>query len=953
MELDYVATDMGSDGDDNENGDGGGDRVPNSEESNELGPGKLIGSKDDWDSETKPRYSKMKRENSSQVKDEDLGDQFYEVYNKADEKNMGMASKELHRVSSYKSFLSEFDGYVTSEKLGSGVSRALSYGFEMGDMVWGKVKSHPWWPGHIYNEAFVSPSVRRMKKMGYVLVAFYGDSSYGWFDPAQLIPFEPHFAEKSEQTNSSNFAKAVEEAIVEAGKRSALGLVCKCRNPFNFRRSNVQGYFVVDVPDYELQAVYSSKQIKKARDSFSSAQTLSFVKRCALAPQECGSDSLKFYQRKAAVYAFRRVVFEEFDETYEQAFGARSEYTSVKSQDPLNRASPRVPLRGSLVIAETLGDPKTSKNAMNVQASSQLQGINGSSAGNHVVQRKTPPMKHERTGLLSMDLSTLSGDSPGKESSVSKLSRDADKGSGQESKVIMRDKAALFPDHEKFEAMTSLKQDKTSATHSRSNNFMKGKVSARGAIKIVNALKRSSGEMDSEHTPSGLKKKKKESGSELNRDNPDKREALSSGETWAKKSSELGSAERHSNMLTVRDSKLDALQLLSNLQALSLDPFFVSSDRSSIRAVRQFFLCFRSLVYQKSLAKSPQSTKPSKFPKTLTRTHEPSKAEIKRQSSGNHQEILSTKKLKKSSQSKTMPCDKKTNQEEEKRPNLAPINPVNGPVPINAKAQAGKKMVPSAKKIEPTMLVIKFPRGTSLPSTAQLKARFGRFGQLDQSAIRVLWKSSICRVVFLYKLDAQTALRYASGSHSLFGNVNVTYFLRDVEAPYASEGHEPKKAKTGEPILEPLSQWIDRAQPPVHQSFNIQPKSCLKKPGNNGNGNRGKARVRFMLGGKETGTPFLDSSKNNGNHSSSSSSVAIEFVTNNTQNMVPPNLHPIPWKNSKRKPVNNKVDHLEPPLKPSECRVDISEQIMELLLWCNDVVSNVTGFLGYVPYHPL
>ncbi|KAG0451845.1 hypothetical protein HPP92_026264 [Vanilla planifolia] len=30
------------------------------------------------------------------------------------------------------------------------------HGFRTGDMVWGKVKSHPWWPGHIFNEAFAS-----------------------------------------------------------------------------------------------------------------------------------------------------------------------------------------------------------------------------------------------------------------------------------------------------------------------------------------------------------------------------------------------------------------------------------------------------------------------------------------------------------------------------------------------------------------------------------------------------------------------------------------------------------------------------------------------------------------------------------------------------------------------------------------------------------------------------
>ncbi|XP_002882413.2 LOW QUALITY PROTEIN: uncharacterized protein LOC9318480 [Arabidopsis lyrata subsp. lyrata] len=941
MELDSVATDTGSDGNGNV----------------DLGPRVS-------DSETEPRFCEMKIENTD--------DRFYELCNEGDEKTM-----EKNRVPDYKSYLSEFDHYVASEKMGSGNCKALCYGFEVGDMVWGKVKSHPWWPGQIFNEAFASPSVRRMKKMGYVLVAFFGDNSYGWFDPAELLPFEPHVAENSQQTSSGHFAKAVEEAMDELGRRSALGLTCKCRNQYNFGPTNVQGYFAVDVPDYDLQAVYSSKQIQKARDSFSSVQTLAFVKRCALAPQECDTDSLKSFQKKVAVCAFRRAVFEEFDETYEQAFGARSVYCLVKTHEPFNRAPLRVPLTGSLVSAETLGNPKSSTKAMNVkdstkheknlpkrregagdmtvqfgqvQESSQIQGSNRSSAGDHVLQRRTPhtqtPRKHEQTGLVSMNFTSSSGNIPGKKSSVSKLSRDDDKG---------------FT-HEKFKAVKCLKQEET-GTNSRSNEgslqpFIGGKFSAGVGIKKGNVVKRSSGEMESENGPPEPKKKKKESVSELNRDTPDKRKALSSGESWAKKSSQVDSAKRHSNRLIVRNSKLDGLQMLSNLQALSLDYFFGSSDRSSIRAVRQFFLHFRSHVYQKSLATSPFTTVLSKSAKTLCRTNEPSKAGRNRISSENQQDVPSTKKLKKTIQFKPMASDKKTKQEATKRSTLATFNPVRdqgGPVPINAKpaiVQSEKKKAPSAMVVEPTMLVMMFPPGTSLPSTALLKARFGRFGQLDQSAIRVSWKSSICRVIFKYKLDAQTALRYASGSNSIFGNVNVTYFLRDMKASSASGDHEQKKAKADEPIIEPLNQWLEKA-PPVHQP-NIQLKSCLKKPGNNGNGNHRTVRVKFMLG-EETETPFSVSGRNNGNYaSSSSSSVAMEYVSENTQNMVPstlPPILPLSSQDSEPKPVNNQVNHVEPPINPSQLTVDISLQMMELLTRCNDVVSNVTCLLGYVPYH--
>lgn len=226
-----------------------------------------------------------------------------------------------------KSLLTEFDEYVAAaaaERKGGESPRdlGLGLGLEVGDMVWGKVKSHPWWPGHIFNEAFASPMVRRTRREGHVLVAFFGDSSYGWFQPGELIPFDANFAEKSRQLNSRTFLKAVEEAVDEASRRCGLGLVCRCRNPENFRPANVEGYCDVDVPGYEA-GVYSSGQIKKARDGFKPGEALAFVKQLAMAPHGGDHRSIGFAKNKATVFALRRAVFEQSDETYAQAFGVQ------------------------------------------------------------------------------------------------------------------------------------------------------------------------------------------------------------------------------------------------------------------------------------------------------------------------------------------------------------------------------------------------------------------------------------------------------------------------------------------------------------------------------------------------------------------------------------------------------------------------------------------------------
>ncbi|KAL0384809.1 UNVERIFIED_CONTAM: hypothetical protein Sradi_2875200 [Sesamum radiatum] len=195
-------------------------------------------------------------------------------------------------LSDYDSILSAFDEFAATVK-----SQTVGHGYKLGDMVWGKVDSHPWWPGHIYNEALASPSVRTTKHQGYALVAFFGDGSYGWFDPAELIPFEENFEEKSKQTTSKPFLQAVEEAVDELSRRRSLAFACRCRNKFNFSPSSVDGYFVVDVGDNE-PGTYGWSQINGARDSFRPREMLSFIQRLASDPMNDQHSTIDFIKNK-------------------------------------------------------------------------------------------------------------------------------------------------------------------------------------------------------------------------------------------------------------------------------------------------------------------------------------------------------------------------------------------------------------------------------------------------------------------------------------------------------------------------------------------------------------------------------------------------------------------------------------------------------------------------------
>ncbi|XP_074571076.1 PWWP domain-containing protein 1-like [Curcuma longa] len=237
-------------------------------------------------------------------------------------------------------------------------------GFELGDMVWGKVKSHPWWPGYLFNEALASSSVRRTRRDGHVLVAFFGDSSYGWFDPSELVPFDSHYEEKFKQTALRPFVKAVEEATDEASRREALGLACYCRNKYNFGPARVPGYFDVDIPGFEPWGIYSSKQVEDARKNFVPDQSLSFLKQLALCPLEDIVPAMDRIKNTAKMLAYRCSVFEEFDETYAQAFGVEPvrppPLTGAMSDHPERFASRAAPLSGQLVMPEPLCPKKSS-----------------------------------------------------------------------------------------------------------------------------------------------------------------------------------------------------------------------------------------------------------------------------------------------------------------------------------------------------------------------------------------------------------------------------------------------------------------------------------------------------------------------------------------------------------------------------------------------------------------
>ncbi|XP_027938170.1 uncharacterized protein LOC114192595 isoform X2 [Vigna unguiculata] len=100
--------------------------------------------------------------------------------------------------------------------------------FSVSNMVWGKVRSHPWWPGQIFDPSDSSEKAMKHYKKDCYLVAYFGDRTFAWNEESQLKPFRTHFSSIEKQSTSESFQNAVDCALDEVTRRVEYGLSCSC-----------------------------------------------------------------------------------------------------------------------------------------------------------------------------------------------------------------------------------------------------------------------------------------------------------------------------------------------------------------------------------------------------------------------------------------------------------------------------------------------------------------------------------------------------------------------------------------------------------------------------------------------------------------------------------------------------------------------------------------------------
>ncbi|KAF0925666.1 hypothetical protein E2562_017234 [Oryza meyeriana var. granulata] len=766
----------------------------------------------------------------------------------------------------------------------AGGGGAWPHGVRFGDMVWGKVKSHPWWPGHVYSITLTSDGeVRRGYRDGLVLVAFFGDSSYGWFEPHELLPFEEHFPEKKAQGGGRNFPTAIAEAADEVGRRAALALLCPCRRPDAIRPHEADPrYLLVDVPGFDTDAEYHPDQVTAEREKIAPRALLDYLKGAAVeqldAADRLHEKSIPAIQMSSMLDAYRRSRYALQDPTYAQAFGmdfekAQAEKAAAEKKarqgksrvwwdrktqdepvdlgDSSNATSAGRPAKGRKKAAENPG--RRRKGSAAGAAARLMEKIMPSAAAmkprakkkqdQYLLKRRDdarappPPSMPDAYPAAPM-APALDDGPPGFPADPPTPPLPSSTGGAADEEFLLQRRAPPPPPSAE---PNPLAVPPAAAQVGDGGAPTDAAAAPKKATKPKKATRKREREEPADAvgataasaaTGEPKKKKKKKKLAELN------------GVAVAP----FGGAGKPGLL----SSKVD-LNGLDLKQSYENDPpeENKSSDAKPNAAGQQ-----------------PAKKKPAMRPGDPA-----AKAVGVKRGPSDRQEELATKKKAKLNKIKTLATEKKAAGLElaaaSAVPSVASATPAaalqlrkNDAVAAAKKKEKEPAPAPAIKKPSPTALMMKFPLKTTLPSVASLKARFARFGPLDVDGIRVYWKSHMCRVIYKFKSDAEVALKYAR-ANAMFGQVAPNYYLRGVESAGSGEAvadaAPPPQQRSELRFMEtapfrPGSSGGNGAPLPLSRAVPArtvvgQPKSILKKTTDDGapSALREAPRVKFML----------------------------------------------------------------------------------------------------------
>ncbi|KAF8013199.1 hypothetical protein BT93_I1160 [Corymbia citriodora subsp. variegata] len=683
--------------------------------------------------------------------------------------------------------------------------------YSVGDLVWGKVKSHPWWPGQIYDSSDASDLAAKLRTKGKLLVSYFGDGTFAWCHPTQLKPFEENFEVMTKQSASKNFLNAVEAAVDQIGRFVNMRMTCSCvpvekrlTRPLVGNSGIKEEVFVSDDGIGRLSVVWTEPRKLLSHLKFmthlastSSILELTVLKNWLLAfYRKKGFDQLPSYHEAVEIpgledlredaamvdckvgVPFQGPVMEEWISSptekavLQKCHGASANggykkpkqksiaeiiggnldtQVDVKQGNKTKEgAGSSVKEKKANVDEARIDDKSSSKNqSVEFKRSGSNVEMDGGVSGSH--KEKTKKSRRKRKRILSPEISGPQDKEQPKHSVITegkvKEGSNTEASDGESEQL---EKGFLSRERKKSKYLSPPYMNISRGQKKVDIEAESLKISSlvRLGERMVKAADNLNGSTSSLKSEHGKGQEKDAEGSGNGR------------WTFSEKIPET-QGEGDNKIVEPMNVKASASDVLSEVRAVAVDPAHARESKSDV--VEEFFPMFRSSVFRDgSNYKTFHKCQPGR--KRKSRETEPES------SRGAPTDLFETSV--KSTPSK--PGRKRIKKDE---------STVDTP-----KSQPASKRSSGKKKEVPGQLLITFDPGASLPSKDDLIKIYSKFGVLNETETDMCYNSLHALVVFRKNSNAEEALK-SSQKENPFGSANASFELQYNLATLKAQGH--------------------------------------------------------------------------------------------------------------------------------------------------------------------
>ncbi|XP_008789045.2 uncharacterized protein LOC103706650 [Phoenix dactylifera] len=623
--------------------------------------------------------------------------------------------------------------------------------FWVSDMVWGKVRGHPWWPGQIFDPSDASEMALKHEKMDHYLVTYFGDKTFAWCDESHLKPFQTYFMQMEKQSSLDAFVTAVNDALGEVSKRIELGMTCHCLTDEACADMKHQKVENAGIREGTCSPAIDSSLIAS---SFQPAKFLDYIRALAQFPNG-GADRFEFLIAKAQLKSFYR----------------SKGYTEL----------PLFVIGGGLenvVEASPARKRKLDNDVADFSAPVSSYSISGKGKSRG---RGRPPKQKNilEDGRKQKSLSELMEEKNvphyGDSGRCGSGARASSRSSGRKHKVV--DSDSTGPGKSKKKRLDSLGDLET-----------KSRSPARKKYSKVGDCMRRVADLMTGSPPILLKCKGETFQKSLAKVNGRGGDAVNDPHTHVETRKVKRGASKdipsHSEMLS--QLCLAARDPIQEYSFLSMIVSFFTDFRDSLASIsfknKKFVEVLGAKRGRRKSTSSMSASSEMSQPDFVQDSYWP---DIVFREMPEKELVSSDRKRKRESQMKRQ--KKKKPAEEISFSVPCPVLDTPQHLQVGSasidngqEVAAERPMNNSEEIIEecmPTALVLNFNESNALPSESDLISIFGRYGPLREAEIEVLKKANCAKVVFKRRADAEVAFNSA-GKSSIFGPAHVSYRLR-------------------------------------------------------------------------------------------------------------------------------------------------------------------------------